>query len=215
MDPDIIRDAPVGYLISGIGDTFVKWNEAIPLNKGKFQNAKTQAGLKMAELIRDLLFEYSEQAIRECEKGEAGQALRQVIDSVIFLAGMVAGLGRYTCASSGAHSIHYGMTIIPEMQGAYHGELVAFGLLCQFKLEGKSDEEIIEMMNFYRKIGLPITLSDLGMKEIRENDLRMAAVKACAPEELIHNLPFPIHEENVYISIVMVNKLGEANPICI
>jgi glycerol dehydrogenase len=209
VDPDIIRDAPIRYLIAGIGDSIVKWYEAIPLNKGKFQNARTQAGLKMAELVRDLLFQYSEQAIQDCENGETSQALCQVVDANIFLAGFVAGLGRNTCASSGAHSIHYGMTIVPEMKGAYHGELVAFGLLCQFKLEGKPDEEIIKMMEFYQKIHLPICLFDLGMTQINEQDLRKAASKACAPEELIHNLPFPILEGKVYESIIEAHKLGE------
>ncbi|MBP1154891.1 MULTISPECIES: iron-containing alcohol dehydrogenase family protein [unclassified Paenibacillus] len=210
VDPDIIRDAPVRYLTAGIGDTIVKWYEAIPLNTGKFQNAKTRAGLKMAELARDILIENSEQAIQECEKGETGESLRLVIDAVILIAGFVAGVGRHTCASSGAHSIHYGMTIIPDMKKAYHGELVAFGLLGQFKLEGKPDEEIIEMMKFYQRIHLPISLFDLGMAELREDDLRKGATKACAPEELIHRLPFPILEENVYESILDAHHLGES-----
>jgi glycerol dehydrogenase len=95
------------------------------------------------------------------------------------------------------------------MQEAYHGELVAFGLLCQFKLEGKPDEEIIKMMNFFQKIKLPITLTDLNMTEIRENDLRLAAKKACEPQQTIHLLPFPIYEEKVYESIIEIHKLGE------
>jgi glycerol dehydrogenase-like iron-containing ADH family enzyme len=209
VDPDIIRDAPIRYLKAGIGDTIVKWYEAIPINEGKYQHAKTRAGLKMAELVRDLLVEFSEQAIRECEQGQTGEALRQVIDANILLAGLVGGLGRNTCASSGAHSVHYGMTIIPDMKHAYHGELVAYGLLCQFKLEGKKDDEIIEMMKFYLAIGLPISLHDLGMKVIRANDLRLAANKACAPNEGIHQLPFPIEEEKVYEAIIDAHKLGE------
>jgi glycerol dehydrogenase len=210
VDPDIIREAPVRYLIAGIGDTIVKWYEAMPLNEGKYQNAKTKAGLKIAELIRDLLFEYSEQAIQDCEKGETSEALRQVIDTNILLAGLVGGLGRHTCASSGAHAIHYGMTVIPEMRHAYHGELVAYGLLCQFTLEGKSDQEIIDFMEFYKKINLPISLFDLGMKQIRQQDLQNAAIKACEPGRSIHNLPFTIHVDDVYKSINEIHQLGES-----
>lgn len=210
VDPDIIRDAPMRYLSAGIGDTLVKWYEAMPLNEGKVQNAMTKVGLKIAELIRDLLFEFSEQAIRDCEKGETSESLRQVIDANILLGGLVGGLGRHTCASSGAHAIHYGMTVIPEMKDAFHGELVAYGLLCQFKLEGKKDQEIIDFMRFYQKINLPISLKDLGMKNLREEDLRLAAQKACAPERTIHHLPFAILEENVYQAIIDIHELGEA-----
>lgn len=210
VDPDIIRDAPPRYLAAGIGDTLVKWYEAMPINKDKVQNAKTKAGLKMAELVRDLLFEYSEEALLACEEGETNEALLQVIDSNILLGGLVGGLGRHTCASSGAHSIHYGMTVIPDMHEAYHGELVAYGLLCQFKLEGKSEQEIVEFIKFYQKINLPISLFDLGMKDIREEDLRYAAEKSCAPGRTIHNLPFEIHVEAVYESIIAIHELGEA-----
>ncbi|MGO4886661.1 iron-containing alcohol dehydrogenase family protein [Anaerobacillus sp. MEB173] len=210
VDPDIIRNAPVRYLTAGIGDTIVKWYEAIPLNEGKYQNAMTKAGLKMAELVRDLLFEFSEQAIQDCEQGKTSESLRQVIDANILLSGLVGGLGRHTCASSGAHAIHYGMTVIPDMKGAFHGELVAYGLLCQFKLEGKSDQEIVDFMRFYQKINLPISLRDMGLTELREEELRLAAKKACAPERTIHNLQFEILEENVYQSIVDVHQLGES-----
>jgi glycerol dehydrogenase-like iron-containing ADH family enzyme len=82
-------------------------------------------------------------------------------------------------------------------------------LACQFQLEGKQMQEILEMIHFYRKIGLPISLFDLGMMEIREEELRIAAKKACAPEEMIHMLPFPILEEKVYEAIHEAHRLGE------
>lgn len=210
VDPDIIREAPLRYLTAGIGDTLVKWYEAYPVNEGKFQDAKTKAGLKMAELIRDLLFASSEEAALECKRGETGPALREVIDCNVLLAGLVGGLGSKTCHSSGAHAIHYGMTIIPDMHHAYHGELVAYGLLCQLQLEGKSEAEIIDLMKFYQKIDLPVSLFDLGMTHLNEEDLRNAAQKTCAEGSSIHRLPFPIVEEAVYNSFMEIHRIGES-----
>ena len=209
VDPDIIRDAPTRYLTAGIGDTLAKWYEAFPINEGIFQDAKTKAGLKIAELARDLLIEYSVQAIKDCQSGITSQALCQVIDTNILLGGLVGGIGSDTCRSSGAHSIHYGMTCIPEMHEVYHGELVAFGILCQLHLEEKPNDEITKLMEFFRKIHLPISLFDLNLKQIREQDLRAAAKKACDPNRLIHLLPFPINENKVYESIVKTHELGE------
>lgn len=114
-----------------------------------------------------------------------------------------------TCAASSAHSIHYGLTIVPGLKGAFHGELVAYGLLCQFVLEGKPREEIVQMMRFYQKINLPISLFDMGATEWSESELRKAAAKAFLPEEAIHRLPFPIREEDVYQSILRIHDLGE------
>lgn len=208
VDPNIILKAPVRYLVSGIADTLVKWYEAFPINQGKFQNTKTKAGLKIAELARDLLFESSEQAIHECQTGQLGHALREVIDTNILLGGLVGGLGSDTCRASGAHPIHYGMTLIPEMKHAYHGELVAFGLLCQLTLEGKTEEEITNLMGFYQRINLPINLFELKMTEVREADLDRAAKKVYDQEE-IHFLPVTISEEMIKKAIIKTHQLGE------
>ncbi|MEW9671150.1 hypothetical protein [Ammoniphilus sp. 3BR4] len=43
--------------------------EAYLLNQQGIQQERNRAGLKMTELIRDILFEYSDRALRECEQG--------------------------------------------------------------------------------------------------------------------------------------------------
>lgn len=220
VDPQIIAEAPYRYLIAGIGDTLAKWYEAYPINVGKFQNAKTRLGLKTAELARDLLMEFSEEAIVENKEGRAGDAIRQIIDTNILLAGLVGGIGNHTCRGSGAHAFHNGMTCIDEIHGTYHGELVAFGILCQLMLEQKSEEQITELMRFYRIIALPVSLFDMGVTAIRDDEIRLSAQRACDLNEIIHYLPFPVNEDNVYAAIYAAHELGEklkaaepANPI--
>jgi glycerol dehydrogenase len=209
VDPLIIAEAPYRYLVAGIGDTLAKWYEAGPINHGKFQNAKTRLGLKTAELARDLLMEFSEQAIHESKEANAGDALRQIIDTNILLAGLVGGIGHHTCRSSGAHAFHNGMTCIDDIHGTYHGELVAFGILCQLMLENKPEEQIVELMHFYRTIGLPVSLFDMGCREVRDHEIRQSAQRACDPSETIHYLPFPINEDRVYEAIHAAHALGE------
>jgi glycerol dehydrogenase len=209
VDPYIIAEAPYRYLIAGIGDTLAKWYEAYPINAGKFQNAKTRLGLKTAELARDLLMEFSEQAIAESKENLAGDAIRQIIDTNILLAGLVGGIGHHTCRGSGAHAFHNGMTCIDEIHGTYHGELVAFGIVCQLMLEQKSEEQIVELMRFYRIIGLPVSLFDMGVTAIRDDEIRLSAKRACDPNETIHYLPFPVHEDDIYAAICAAHALGE------
>jgi glycerol dehydrogenase len=209
VDPQIIAEAPYRYLIAGIGDTLAKWYEAYPINAGKFQNAKTRLGLKTAELARDLLMEFSEQAIAECKEGQAGDAIRQIIDTNILLAGLVGGIGHQTCRGSGAHAFHNGMTCIDEIHGTYHGELVAFGIVCQLMLENKPEEQVVELMRFYRSIGLPVSLFDMGVTEVRDHEIRLSSVRACDPSETIHYLPFPINEASIQAAIYAAHELGE------
>lgn len=209
VEPKIVAEGPVRYLIAGIGDTLAKWYEAYPLNEGKFQNAKTQLGLHIAQLARDLLAEYAEQAIREGRKNEVGNALRQVIDANILLAGLVGGIGENTCRWSGAHSFYNGMTSIRGIHRSYHGEIVAYGILCQLMLEGKPMEDIVQLMKFFRKIELPVSLTDLRIDEIDEDEIRHSARLVCSPQNHIHLLPVTVNEETVYEAIMETHKLGE------
>jgi glycerol dehydrogenase len=209
VEPKIVAEGPVRYLIAGIGDTLAKWYEAYPLNAGKQMNAKTRLGLHIAQLARDLLTEYAEQAIRECRSREVGHAIRQVIDANILLAGLVGGIGENTCRWSGAHSFYNGMTAIRGIHRSYHGEIVAYGILCQLMLEGKPAEEIVELMTFFRKIELPVSLTDLGIDEIDEDEIRHSARLVCDPQNHIHLLPVTVDEAAVYKAIMETHKLGE------
>lgn len=210
VDTNIILDAPVRYLTSGIADTLVKWYEATPINEGKYKNARTRAGLKIAELIKEILFESSEGAISEIINKKSGQALQEVIDCNIFLGGLVGGIGSETCHGSGAHAIHYGLTIIPEFRKAYHGELVGYGLLCQLYLEGKVNEEFYQLMKLYKSIDLPLSLFDLGWKEVRNADLQRAAKIIFDEQDSIHLLPVPLTEEKIYESLIETHNLAES-----
>lgn len=209
VDPNIVAEGPVRYLIAGIGDTLAKWYEAYPLNEGKFLNAKTRMGLQTAQLARELLVEFSEQAIRESRNREVGAAIRQVIDANILLAGLVGGIGENTCRWSGAHSFYNGMTSIKGIHRTYHGEIVAYGILCQLALEGKSAEEMTALMSFFRKIELPVSLTDLRIDEIDEEEIRHSARLVCDPKNHIHLLPVTVNEETVFQAIMETHKLGE------
>lgn len=209
VDTEIIANAPVRYLIAGIGDTLAKWYEAYPINVGKYKTARTKLGLRIAELARDILFEFSENAIHENIEGVPGEALSQVIDANILLAGLVGGIGSYTCWGSGAHAIHNGLTCLKETHKSYHGEIVAFGILSQMMLEGKPLKEIEYLMSFYRLINLPISLYDLNVTVIDDQKLMAAAEIACGENQHINLLPFQVTKHKVFEAIKKVHELGE------
>lgn len=206
VDPDVIRDAPLKYLISGVGDTIVKWYEAEPINRGKVVNAKIKTGMKLAELTKEILFEHGEQAIKEQKECKTGDALRQVIDTNILISGLVGGIGQESCKSSGAHAINYGMTNIKAMKHVTHGEIVAYGLLTQVALEGFF-EEVNLLMDYYLKIGLPICLSDLTNETITNEELKIAAAIATG-RPTIHLLHTDITEEKVYETLIKIDEIG-------
>lgn len=90
----------------------------------------------------------------------------------------------------------------------YHGEKVAFGTITQLVLENAPIDEINTVISFCKNVGLPTTLSDMGIKEINKADIMKVAELSCAEGETIHNMPFEVTAEKVYGAILVVDKLG-------
>ncbi|MZQ83230.1 iron-containing alcohol dehydrogenase [Paenibacillus sp. 5J-6] len=208
VDTEVIAKAPVRFLAAGIADTLAKWIEAPMSASGKKQNLATLGGLQMAKLCYDTLIEYSEQAVKDAERGISSEALQRVIDANLLFSGMVGGLGEDNCRSAAAHAIHNGLTVIPETHKAYHGEKVAYGILVQLVLEDRPQEEIKELCDFYRLIGLPLKLNQLGInRELSQEELNEISRISLLPESTMGNMNFPITSEMIIRAIKIVEGL--------
>ncbi|MCY8159930.1 iron-containing alcohol dehydrogenase, partial [Bacillus licheniformis] len=158
-----------------------------------------QTGLRQSVYIRDILLTESLKAIESLEKGESSPAFTNVLEAVIALAGTVGGYaGRYG-RMAGAHAIHNGLTFIPETHRVLHGQKVAYGILVQLALEGRTDE-IAELIPFYEGLGFPRRLSDLGILENIEAAKRIIAAHAARPDESLC-LMGSFHEADVIAAI--------------
>ena len=91
-----------------------------------------------------------------------------------------------------------------EGAGALHGEKVAYGILCQLTAE-EEWEELNKIRAFYRTVGLPLHLADMGVPATEEN-LRII----CA--DTIHTEwsrePFEMNDEKVYQVLRQVEQMG-------
>jgi glycerol dehydrogenase-like iron-containing ADH family enzyme len=83
--------------------------------------------------------------------------------------------------AAAAHSLYAGLSALPTPTPYLHGEKVAFGVVVQTFLEGWPDAERQELLDFYRAVGLPATLTQIGLGEATAADLRRAAEIACRP----------------------------------
>ena len=89
-----------------------------------------------------------------------------------------------------------------------HGELVAFGTLVQLVLEDCPEGEIEEVLNFCLRVGLPITLEQIGIKEVNEEKIRKVAKTAIYSGENIHNMPFDVTVDSLYDAIIAADNIG-------
>lgn len=208
VDTAIVSKAPVRLLVAGMGDalaTYFEARAAAKANKPAMAGGKaTEAALALARLCYDTLLNEGLKAKLAVENQVCTEAVEQIVEANTYL----SGIGFESGGLAAAHAIHNGLTVLEETHQYYHGEKVAFGTLVQLVLENSSLDEIEEVLDFCTSVGLPITLAQLGIEEIKPEDIRKVAEAACAEGETIYNMPVEITVDAVYAAIIAADALG-------
>jgi glycerol dehydrogenase len=210
LDYQIIQTAPRRSLIAGIGDALAKWYEA-SVSSGHSQQTLIIAAVQQARILRDILLQKSPAALAD----PGGSSWQSVVDASVLMAGVIGGLGGAQCRTVAAHAIHNGLTHLPASQGALHGEKVAYGILVQLRLEEMIQGNQLavtarqQLLKFYGDMGLPCTLTDLGLSHLTLADLQTAAEVACAPHSDLHRLPFRVVPDQLLAAMVSTTTPGK------
>lgn len=211
VDSQIIAEAPSRFFISGMGDALATWFEADACFKSDGENSlggkPTRAALAIARLCYDNLRNYGLAAKRAIERGLVTKQVETIIETNILL----SGLGFESGGLAAAHAIHNGLTHMEESNKSMHGEKVCFSLLAQLVLEGRSSEEIEELIDFCISLDLPVCLRDLGITKIDERELLTISEILCRENKRkISNEPFQVTPEMVRDAILVADEMGEA-----
>ena len=209
VDTKIISNAPVRFLVAGMGDALATWFEAKSCSDSHSPNEggglNTLTGLNIARLCYDTLLKYGKYAKIAVEQKIITEAFEHIVEANILL----SGVGFESGGLASAHSIHNGLTALEETHTFYHGEKVAFGVLAGLQLTDAAPEISNEVFTFCEEIGLPTTLADIGLNNISHNKLKLVAEKASAPGEYIHHEVGEITPEMVLSAILAANAIGE------
>lgn len=208
VDTDIVSKAPARLLISGMGDALATYFEARACQRSNAGNCvggkQTLAAMSLAKLCYDTLLENGVSAMLAVENKVCTKAVENVIEANTYL----SGIGFESGGLAGAHAIHNGLTAARETHSLYHGEKVAFGTLVQLVLENADTEEIETVIDFCISVGLPVTLEELGIKEVKAEQIMEVARLACSPDDTLGNMPFEVTPEDVYAAIMGADALG-------
>ncbi len=208
VDTEIVSKAPARLLISGMGDALATYFEARACQRSNAINCvggkTTLAAMALARLCYDTLMADGRKAAVAAKAGACTKALENIVEANTYL----SGIGFESGGLAGAHAIHNGFTAIPETHQFYHGEKVAFGTLVQLVLEDEANTQIQEVVRFCTDVGLPTTLADLGITEIRPEQIRAVAELACVPEDTLGNMPFAVTPDAVYDAILGADAIG-------
>jgi glycerol dehydrogenase len=210
VDTQVIANAPVRQLVSGMGDALSTWFEARACSKSGAPNMRggssTLAAMALAELCYKTLLADGVEALNAAKRHEVTPALERIVEANTLL----SGLGFESAGLAAAHSVHNGLTRVPGSHEFLHGEKVAFGVLVQLILEKSDRAELDEVLSFSASVGLPMTLSEIGCGDLSTEMLTMVSARAIAPGETIHNEPFKVTESMVAEAILAADAEGRA-----
>lgn len=211
VDSEIIAAAPSRFLVSGMGDAFATYLEAIACeatcspNQCKGGGLRTKSAMALCKLCTETLFEYGVQAKMENDKGVAGEALENVIEANTLL----SGLGFESTGLSMCHAVANAFTLLPECHSKYHGEKVAYG--CLVELEMSDPLNIRDRAyEFFKSVGLPVTLKEMNLPEPTEEQIMTLANDVARDDEAqySHFEPYGFDAAKIAEAIRAVDRRG-------
>lgn len=206
VDSGIIASAPVSFLVAGMGDalgTFFEARLCERVHAPSLENGGiTRSAMALCRLCYETLLENGVAAKTAVEHKLLTPAVEAIIEANIYLSGVGADNGGLCVA----HSVYNGFTALEECT-APHGNVVAFGTIAQLVLENAPTQELQEVQQFCRSVGLPVTLREMGVSDPAR--VLLAAEKACAPGESIHNMPGDVTPQQLADALLAANVLGE------
>jgi glycerol dehydrogenase len=206
VDTDIIARAPARFLVAGMGDALSTWFEAksctTSQSKNECNGLGTMTGLALARLCYDTLLKSGPAALDAARAQAVTPAFEHIVEANILL----SGVGFESGGLASAHSIHNGLTALPETHAFYHGEKVAIGTLAGLILTDADPAQFEEAYAFCKSIGLPVKLADIGITDTSREHLMIVAEKACAPGEYIHHECGLVTPEKVLNALLALNS---------
>lgn len=210
VDTQVAVNAPVRFLVAGMGDALATWVEARAAAEARKPamsgGAPTMAALALARLCWDTLWTYGLSARQAAQEHVVTPAVEKIVEANTLL----SGLGFESGGLAAAHAVHNGLTALPATHDYMHGDKVNFGTLTQLALEERSTAEIDDFIAFCTRVGLPTTLEEVGLGGAGRDELMTVANAATMPSETIHNMPFSVDAEIVCDAMIAADAYGRA-----
>ncbi|MHA7239270.1 glycerol dehydrogenase [Arthrobacter sp. TMS1-12-1] len=208
VDSQIVANAPAAFLAAGVGDALATWLEArataassSPTMAG---GLPTLTGTALARLSWDVLWDNALPALDAVRDHLVTPAVEKVIEANTLL----SGLGFESGGLAAAHAIHNGLTAAPQTHGLAHGQKVNIGSVTQLVLEGAPTQDIRDFIEFTTRVGLPTTLTEIGLTPEDTKELELVATTATVAGETIHAMPFEVRPEDVVSALTSIERFA-------
>jgi glycerol dehydrogenase len=175
VDTAVICQAPVRFLIAGIGDAISKKFEAEACTKAGAEmlmgGPSTRTGQAVANTCYELIRHHAIPAIAAVKSGAPNEDVEALIEATVLLSTLAFENG----GLSVSHAVAKGLPLLKRAAGTLHGEHVAYGLLVHLVIEQRDQTFIHELIDFYRQVGLPYRLEHFGIEHPTDEEIRQIA----------------------------------------
>ncbi|MDJ0313531.1 glycerol dehydrogenase [Arthrobacter sp. H35-D1] len=208
VDSQIVANAPAAFLAAGVGDALATWLEARATAASSSLTMAgglpTLTGTALARLSWDVLWDNALPALDAVRDHLVTPAVEKVIEANTLL----SGLGFESGGLAAAHAIHNGLTAARQTHGLAHGQKVNIGSLTQLVLEGAPTNEIRDFVEFTTRVGLPTTLTEIGLTAESTHELALVANAATVAGETIHAMPFEVRPADVVSALKSIERFS-------
>lgn len=210
VDTSLVAEAPVRYLVAGMGDALATWYEARTVieacRPNQVHGDTTLTAGALARLCCRTLYADGPAAMAAVAAHVVTPSLERVVEANTLL----SGLGFESGGLAIAHSVHNGLTTAEATHSFLHGEKVSFGLVVQLVAEGQPVDELDQVIRFCQTVGLPTTLADLNLSADDTAALGRVAERTVAAGETAHNEPFEVTADIILDAILAADRYATA-----
>jgi glycerol dehydrogenase len=209
VDTRRIAEAPVRYLVAGMGDALATWYEARtclqnPQARSVLGARPTLAASALGERCATTVFAEGVAAVDAVRRRDVTDALERIVEANTLL----SGLGFESGGLAVAHAVAQGFTVLPTVHQQYlHGEMVAIGLLIQLMVERRG-AEAQQVAAFFAQIGLPMHLGQLALSSQDTASLRLV-METAMRLPYVENEPFPVTVDTLLAAAHQAHALGQ------
>lgn len=205
IDLEVLAHAPWQYLQAGMGDTLGKFFECHFAARGDRLAHSSALGREISNMCYEPLLEYGVQALADCRARRATHALEQAVLAIVVSTGLVSllVLDEYNCAI--AHSVYYGLVLLPGFEEKYlHGSVVAYGVLVQLAVD-QDWERARRLKAFLWELDIPTTLGEMEVP--LERDALEAVLRETVTGPDMEHIPYPVTEDMIFQAMEAVEAL--------
>ncbi|MET8676598.1 iron-containing alcohol dehydrogenase family protein [Streptomyces sp. NPDC004647] len=159
IDLDVIRDAPVRFVRSGIGDAISNISAIADWELSHRINGEPVDGLAAA------MARTAGESVLRHPGGTGDDEFLTVLSEALVLSGIAMSISGDTRPSSGAcHEISHAFDLLYPKRSALHGEQVGIGAAFAMHLRGAHDDSGL-FAEVLRRHGLPVLPQEIGFNE--------------------------------------------------